>query len=436
MSDTVAGFPFWSLQFDKDGKGDATVETFLGELPEAGLTDLFIFSHGWNNDHATALDLYTRFFGAMRDVLDSGAVKLRAGIGIGCAGVFWPSILFPGDTSPAASDGGASSFAGGVELPQLEPELPKAFCDPDQQAELNDLIELLNTRPSNNEALLEFRDKLKSIMTLPELRSTQDDLETLPVTDDASWFRILEAVAPAPNESEGGAASVGGFFDKMWNGAKEVLRVGTYWEMKNRAGVIGKGSVGPLLVKIHANSPVLKIHLIGHSFGARLVSYTLAGLSDSMIGSESPVKTLYLLQGAFSHFAFAPKLPFDSNRSGDLHGMAARVDGPLMATFSKRDTAVGVAYPAASVLAGADASDAGDVMYQWEGMGCDGAQESDAAVHTLGEPPYEFVPGSWLNLDGNSVIVAGGPPSGAHSDIVHPETALVALLAAKVLAAA
>jgi hypothetical protein len=308
-----------------------------------------------------------------------------------------------------------------------------AFCI--KLGQLSDLIELLNTRPSDNEALFAFRDKLKSIITLPEIRSTQDSLETLPVTDDASWLRILEAAAQAPVESEGGAASGGGFFDRMWNGAKEVLRVGTYWEMKNRAGVIGKGSVGPLIVKVHANSPDLKIHLIGHSFGARLVSYTLAGLSGDMIGSESPVKTLYLLQGAFSHFAFAPQLPFDSNRSGDLHGMAARVDGPLMATFSKKDTAVGVAYPAASVLAGADASDAGDVMYRWEGMGCDGAQESYAAVHTLGDPPYEFVQGRWLNLDGNSVIVTGGPPSGAHSDIVHSETVFVALLAANVLTA-
>jgi hypothetical protein len=436
MSDTIAGFPFWSLQFDKDGNSDATVGTFLGELPEAGLTDLFIFSHGWNNDHATALDLYTGFFGAMRDVLDDGTAKLRPGVKIGCAGVFWPSILFPGDTTPPASDGGASSFSAGGEPPSLESELPKAFCDPDQQEKLKELIELLNTRPSNNEALLEFRDKLKSIITLPELRSTQDSLETLPQTDDDRWLQLLDAAAQAPDDREGGAASVGGFFDRMWNGAKQVLRVATYWEMKNRAGVIGKGSVAPLIVKIHANLPGLKIHLIGHSFGARLVSYTLAGLSDSMVGEDSPVKMLYLLQGAFSHFAFAPQLSFDPNRSGDLHGMAARVSGPLIATFSKKDTAVGVAYPAASVLAGADAADAGDVMYRWEGMGCDGAQESGAAVHTLGELPYTFVPGSWLNLDGNSVIVAGGPPSGAHSDIVHPETALVALLAAKVLAAA
>ncbi|MBB5341460.1 serine/threonine protein kinase [Tunturiibacter gelidoferens] len=432
MSDAIAGFPFWRLQFDKDGKGDTSVETFLGELPNSELTDLFIFSHGWNNDRAIALDLYTRFFGAIRELLENGTAKLLPGVKIGCAGIFWPSILFPGDTAPPAGDGGASSFSSGDER-TLDSELPKAFCQPDQQAELQGLIELLNTRPSTNEALLTFRDKLNSIITLPELRSTQDSLESLPETDDDRWFRLLDAAAQAPADDEGGAAGLGGFFDKMWNGAQQILRVATYWEMKNRAGVIGKGSVGPLIVKIHSEMPELRIHLIGHSFGARLVSYTLAGLSNDFVGPKSPIKMLYLLQGAFSHFAFAPKLSFDPDRAGDLHGMASRVDGPLVTTHSKKDTAVGVAYPAASFLAGADAADAGDVMYRWEGMGCDGAQESDAAEHALGDVPYEFVRGSWLNLDGNNVIVAGGPPSGAHSDIVHPETAFVALSAANVL---
>lgn len=35
--------------------------------------------------------------------------------------------------------------------------------------------------------------------------------------------------------------------------------------------------------------------------------------------------------------------------------------------------------------------------------------------------------GHWLNLDGNQVIVHGGPPSGSHSDIVHPHTPWAAL---------
>ena len=46
---------------------------------------------------------------------------------------------------------------------------------------------------------------------------------------------------------------------------------------------------------------------------------------------------------------------------------------------------------------------------------------------------YAFAAGQWLNLDGNSVIIHGGRPSGAHSDIVHPHTAWAALAAAGIV---
>jgi hypothetical protein len=434
MSDSLAGFPFWTLQFDKNGVPSDAVASFLSEVKTADLSDLFIFSHGWNNDQATALDLYTRFFTAVKALLNDPAVASRPGAKAGVAGVLWPSILFPGDTPPAADAGGASSFSDAGQQPTLESELPKAFCDPDQQAAVQELAELLASRPPTEEALLSFRDKLRQIITPPQLPSQQDDLESLTGVTNDQWFDLLNAAAQ-PTDDEGGAASLNGPFERLWGGAKNVLRVATYWEMKNRAGVIGKGSLGPLLGTLHTGSPALRIHLVGHSFGARLVSYALAGLPDGLSGEKSPVKMLFLLQGAFSHFAFAEKLPFDGTRSGDLNGMAQRVDGPLLATFSSKDTAVGVAYPAAAVLAGQDASDATDLMYRWEGMGCDGAQEVDAAIKALEPFPvvYPFKAGEWLNLDGNEVIIAGGPPSGAHSDIVHPETAWVVLAASRMV---
>jgi pimeloyl-ACP methyl ester carboxylesterase len=98
--------------------------------------------------------------------------------------------------------------------------------------------------------------------------------------------------------------------------------------------VVGKEGLGPLLGRIHQADPQVRIHLIGHSFGARLVSFALAGLPDP---ANSPVKSLYLLQGAFSHFAFADALPMDRSRGGALKGMAARVDGPLVASFTVPD---------------------------------------------------------------------------------------------------
>ena len=79
-------------------------------------------------------------------------------------------------------------------------------------------------------------------------------------------------------------------------------------------------------------------------------------------GAPSPVRAVTLLQGAFSHFAFASPLPFDAGRSGALAGMLARINGPLVACFSSHDGAVGTFYPLASFAAREDAAAADDAL--------------------------------------------------------------------------
>src|SRR5262249_2309461 len=154
----------------------------------------------------------------------------------------------------------------------------------------------------------------------------------------------------------GGAVGLGNPFQKLWNGAKDALRVATYWQMKQRAGIVGRKGLGAtVLASLAESAKNTRVHLLGHSFGARLVAFSLAGLPPALTGAASPVKSLFLLQGAFSHFAFADSLPFDHTRSGALKGMAARVDGPLLTTHSLKDLAVGLAYPAASFLNQEDA---------------------------------------------------------------------------------
>ena len=438
MADNLAGFPFWVLRFDENGAPkDNSIATFLQQLPSAGLTDLLIFSHGWNNDETTAMDLYTRFFGEIRKLIDDPTIAKRPNVSIGVAGVVWPSILFPGDTPTAGAGGGAASFTPGEEQASLESELPKVFSSPEQQPIVQELLAMLREQSSDQDQLLVFRDKLAALIKGTETSSAQDDIEAhaITTTSDADWMRILDALSTPPDDDTGGgAADFGSIAGRLWGGAKNSLRVTTYWKMKNRAGIVGKNGLGPLLGKIQATAPNLNVHLLGHSFGARVVSYSLAGLPDPPAGAKSPVKSLFLLQGAFSHFAFADALPFDTSRKGDLAGMAARVDGPLLTTHSLKDLAVGASYPLASVLSGQDASDAADSMYRWEGMGHDGAQAVSADDKPLGsvKTKYNLASGKWLNLDGNQIIVNGGPPSGAHSDIVHPEIAWAALLAQKI----
>src|SRR5262249_24285157 len=81
----LAGMPFVDARFDKYGQ---SLHAFA---LQAGLTDLFVFSHGWNNNDAQARDLYQRFctsFAAVAPLVDLGPRK------VGMIGVFWPSKQF------------------------------------------------------------------------------------------------------------------------------------------------------------------------------------------------------------------------------------------------------------------------------------------------------------------------------------------------------
>jgi esterase/lipase superfamily enzyme len=76
-----------------------------------------------------------------------------------------------------------------------------------------------------------------------------------------------------------------------------VLRTLSYYEMKTRAGVVVQQGLGPLLAKLSGPGGAPRIHLMGHSFGARLVAYSLAGLRADQTGAASPIKSLTLIQG-------------------------------------------------------------------------------------------------------------------------------------------
>jgi len=432
MTETLAGFPFWTLVFDEEGhpRDAAALDAFVKEVAGAKLTDLSIFSHGWNNDRSVAMLLYEQFFAEERKLLDDPARAKKRTPAMGVAGVVWPSIKWPED------DGGGAA-ALGDEGEDLFESLKTVFTSASDRAELDELEALLEERESSDEALEKFHDGLSKLLKeAPRAEPAPDDVESKGLAG-SEWREVFENLGSGP-DSDGGAAGLGDTFGHLWEGAKNALRVATYWKMKKRAGVVGRDGLGPLLGRLRKESRDLRIHLLGHSFGARVVSYSLAGLPASALVPTSPVKSLFLLQGAFSHYAFADVLPFDKDRKGDLAGMASRVDGPLLATHSRLDTAVGIAYPAAQVVVGEDAAGLTSlvetVALRYGAMGSSGALEVNAVEKTLAPPGavYPFAAGRWINLDGNKVIVAGGPPSGAHSDIVHPHTAWAALAAAGV----
>jgi hypothetical protein len=449
------------LEFDKNGnlRDTAAVDRLVAGLSAGGISDLFLFSHGWNNDRTTALTLYDRFFGEMRKILDGNPALKNPAAKVAVAGVIWPSILWPDDAAGASgSDVGGSGSAGGAAAfgaaprptateaaPQeIKGELKKSYDDPGELALLDELTRMLEEQPRTEAGLNEFRARLAELLESERTgnidRREPDGAEgEMGRLNDAKWRALLEVLggrAMRGQGSTGGAAGLGDPFKKLWVGAKEALRLATYWQMKERAGVVGRSGLGRrVLARLANEAGKTRVHLLGHSFGARLVSFSLSGLPEELKGERSPVKSLFLLQGAFSHFAFADRLPHDATRSGALKGMEARVDGPLLSTHSRKDLAVGRSYPAASFVNGDDAAAAEDQISRWGAMGYDGAQAVNAEQEQLAPPgrQYRFGKRRWTNLDGNKVIIHGGPPSGAHSDIAHPHTAWAALAAAEIV---
>jgi hypothetical protein len=427
----IAGLPYWEVAFDDKGRPNAAdADTLVTGAPGLGVTDLMVFAHGWNNDRAQATSLYTRFFGQVPGLLPAGA-----GVGLGFVGVIWPSKRWADEAIPAAAAGGAAAFDGAAPAPPPPPDrdlvedLKDVFTALEQRAALDELAALLADRPDDPAELRHFQSLMGRLAVGDDARpAEEDDGETAMLTDDAQAVFGRFARAVPTRGGEGGAAGFGNPFQRLWGGAKEALRQLTYFEMKKRAGVVGQAGLGPLVGRLGAAAPDIRVHLLGHSFGARLVSFTLAGLPDPG-AAASPVKSLLLIQGAFSHFAFADALPDDPGRGGALKGMASRVDGPLATTFSSHDLAVGKLYPLASMTSHDDAADASDVLFRWGGMGHDGAQAVAAAGVTLGPAgqAYELSAGSFTNFDGNAIISQGGPPSGAHSDIFHPEVVWAAI---------
>ncbi|ARZ70909.1 hypothetical protein SMD11_5320 [Streptomyces albireticuli] len=429
--------PYWELTFDAAGDvrpGDR--DALIREAAGTGLTDLVVFAHGWNNERSTATRLYDRFFAPFPRLLGGGGAA--DGARVGYAGVFWPSMHFADEPVPDFPEHRVAA----VCPPALDPATRRALIEvlPCEEAVADRLAELLARRPEDRASLDEFVALARGLAVpgpsgVAAARGGRDaddlgDAVPAMLTDDArrvceSFTAALASVGAVPPELFGGGLK------KLWHGAYELLRQTSYYTMKRRAGTVGQVGLGPLLGELARSAPGLRVHLAGHSFGARLVSFALRGLP----AEAACVASLTLLQGAFSHYAFAPRLPFASDRGGALGGLHRRVRGPVVCCHSRHDTALGVLYPLASRVSGDDGSLLGLDGARWGAIGHGGIQAVGGCARlSLREALSGGLPADGcVNVDASAVVSRGGPPSGAHSDICHTELARVVLLAGRIV---
>jgi hypothetical protein len=442
--------PVWDLEFDEKGRLTAPAKgDFLDEVIAEGVTDLFMFSHGWNAPERSARGLYDAMFPMIQN-----AASATAGIGtVGFAGIYWPSLWFPPTPATPPPRAGSTQAGSGavvdlsagtaaVSGADIAASLRPGFADQAQQetvTEIGRLIDEGEAAVGSGEAdevkeqrLLQIHQLLKSLVPPARGGEFEDSGETallLTADPQAGYQAAAEAFGSAPPGSS--TQSIGDWFSRAINGAKDAVRVLSYTIMKARAGDIGRSGLGPLLATLHGRSPAVRVHLIGHSFGARLVSFALSGISAP---ADSPVASLLLVQGAFSHWSFAHAQDNPFGSAGALNTFADRVHGPLVATFSVYDWAVGVWYPKASFLAQQDAQAV--VAGRWGGMGADGYQavnpSENRTMPASGGTDYGFTAGTFYRVNAANVInnVQNESFSGAHSDIRKPAVAELAVAAA------
>lgn len=284
---TLNGFAYGELSFGADGQ--VADPTQRGAAPAVALgadvTDLLVLSHGWLDDPSRAQTLYAGLTRAMDQA--GGAPP-----GLAVLGILWPSKRF--DAAP----------------------------DAETAAALND--------PSGRAA--------QSFVTRIRKRSGAE-IGGLPVT--------AEHANPGDHQAAFFGLEPGALLERfgaLEDGIWAVLNLSTYYEMKARAGAVGQGLV-PVLAAVRAARPEMRLHLAGHSFGARVMASALANCTPL------PVHSVTLIQGAFSQFGFAKQ--WDGVHDGLFRPglVGGRLEGPVVVTYSRHDEMVGLAYELASRLA-------------------------------------------------------------------------------------
>jgi hypothetical protein len=444
------GLTTFDVEFTKDGAifDPAQFEAVVAGL--APVSDLLVVSHGWNNDKDDASQLYHELLGniekllalrdqpsvpaPLRDFTDN--LKQRS---FAAVRIFWPSKKFA-DAELIPGGGAATAQAEQENIAAVETVLDRLKEDPQRLGDRRtdparvaaiDRAKALLPQLAMVEAQKEFVSLLRKLLD-PSMAEKDDASEGFFSAAAETLFAnaSMPVVAPAgaadgggAGMASGGAAGLSDLLSGVHAAARRIANFATYYQMKTRAGTIGVKGAAELLRAIRGAKPDIRIHLIGHSFGGRLVTAAASELPPSTQGVS-----LSLLQAAFSHNGLSGGFGDGRADKGFFRSLVSdkRISGPIIITHTKNDKAVGIAYPLASRIAGQNAAALGDQNDPYGGMGRNGAQHTDEAdnVATMGLPgtKYSFRPGGIHNVLADVIT--------DHSDVTRMEVAFAVLTAA------
>ncbi|MDN5752059.1 MAG: hypothetical protein L0H15_02105, partial [Nitrosospira sp.] len=160
----IAGIPYIEAEFDKNGVGTGAQIN----VP-AGVTDLFVISHGWNNNKLRAEEVYRKFFENFVAVAPPGDLPGR---NFAIVGIIWPSKEYDASVAVSGVSGAAQGSAGlgvadaesGKALEEKLDQMKDIFTEPRQQQLLDEAKALLPDLDEKTSARLDFVNKMRSLL--------------------------------------------------------------------------------------------------------------------------------------------------------------------------------------------------------------------------------------------------------------------------------
>jgi hypothetical protein len=366
---TIAGVPYRTAAFEADGSL-ALPPPFDDLANEAN--EIIVISHGWKTQGQDAYQLYEALL-ANVFATESGGLAARRKLGV--MGVVWPSAWFvpsidqqlatrdlteaPRDLTLTEFSDAVSRQAGifGALAPRLVALAHALAADPSDETTANAFIKLASSAPGLSQSAND-----------PELKAVHDVLGRTPAAVMVRSLQHPQTLFLSRSAPRG--LNVGDIWQGLASGARagvvRLLEQLSFYEMKARAGVIGAGLAKLLSEAQHSSTP---IHLIGHSFGARVVT-SAAHNYDS---GGSALGSLTMLQGAFSQNALSAS--FGNGQVGAFAQAYKKIAGATVITHTHNDSAVSIAYPLACRLANDSSRGLGDAGDDFGAMGANGAQK-------------------------------------------------------------
>ncbi|NCD20515.1 MAG: hypothetical protein EOL89_11170 [Actinobacteria bacterium] len=328
--------PFYIVPFDKDGvcTGPLTARNLVETVADQRPTDVFLFSHGWNNDWQAATSRYDEFI--------TGFARMRAEHPLDrefrpvLVGVIWPStaLVMPWERGPQIlgverdDDAVAEERAEIAEVAAIVPE--------EERARFYELAQ----RPADltDQEAAEFAglvvgafggdDELGLVEA--DAESVLEVWQSLPgrPASDGTVPDLSDIGLPGATPAEGPDAAAAGLLQAL--DPRGLVRLATVLLMKDRAGRVGGRGVADLLEDLLSAGDA-HVHLVGHSYGAKVVL-------SALVARPHPrqVESVLLLQPALSNRCFASDAD-GAGRPGGYRPALERTRQPVMTTYSKHD---------------------------------------------------------------------------------------------------